>query len=84
MRSLTRAGASNVVNSREDTMTNRDPSKLRSARWYAPNSMRASAHRQRTLAMGFRRSGTLERVGLKLGRWLDVILMQRELAAPAP
>ena len=36
-------------------MTNHDPSKLRSARWYAPNSMRASAHRQRTLAMGFRR-----------------------------
>ena len=36
-------------------MTNRDPSKLRSARWYTPNSMRASAHRQRTLAMGFRR-----------------------------
>jgi dihydroxy-acid dehydratase len=36
-------------------MTARDPSRLRSARWYAPNSMRASAHRQRTLAMGFRR-----------------------------
>jgi phosphinothricin acetyltransferase len=34
--------------------------------------------------MGFRRAGTLERVGLKLGRWLDVTLMQRELAAPAP
>jgi phosphinothricin acetyltransferase len=32
--------------------------------------------------MGFRRAGTLERVGLKLGRWLDVVLMQRELAAP--
>ncbi len=36
-------------------MTARDPSSLRSARWYAPNSMRASAHRQRTFAMGFRR-----------------------------
>jgi dihydroxy-acid dehydratase len=36
-------------------MSARDPSRLRSARWYAPNSMRASAHRQRTLAMGFRR-----------------------------
>jgi dihydroxy-acid dehydratase len=36
-------------------MTDRNPSNLRSARWYAPNSMRASAHRQRTLAMGFRR-----------------------------
>ena len=36
-------------------MTTHDPSRLRSARWYAPNTMRASAHRQRTLAMGFRR-----------------------------
>ena len=36
-------------------MTTHDYSRLRSARWYAPNSMRASAHRQRTLAMGFRR-----------------------------
>jgi len=36
-------------------MISRDPSRLRSARWYAPNSIRASAHRQRTFAMGFRR-----------------------------
>src|SRR5258706_3533396 len=42
-------------------MTHRDPSRLRSARWYAPNSMRASAHRQRTLAMGFRREEFAER-----------------------
>ncbi|MDR2744530.1 MAG: dihydroxy-acid dehydratase [Desulfovibrio sp.] len=31
------------------------PEELRSHRWYGPNSMRASAHRQRTLQMGFRR-----------------------------
>ena len=42
-------------------MTTRDPSRLRSARWYAPNSMRASAHRQRTLAMGFRREEFADR-----------------------
>jgi dihydroxy-acid dehydratase len=29
--------------------------RLRSARWFAPETMRASAHRQRTLQMGFRR-----------------------------
>ena len=27
-------------------------------------------------ALGFRHVGTLERVGFKLGRWVDVILMQ--------
>jgi dihydroxy-acid dehydratase len=31
------------------------PEELRSYRWYGPNTMRASAHRQRTLQMGFRR-----------------------------
>jgi dihydroxy-acid dehydratase len=31
------------------------PEDLRSHRWYGPNTMRASAHRQRTLQMGFRR-----------------------------
>ena len=42
-------------------MTHRDPSRLRSARWSAPTSMRASAHRQRTFAMGFRREEFAER-----------------------
>lgn len=30
-------------------------------------------------ALGFRRVGTLTSVGFKFGRWLDVVLMQREL-----
>lgn len=30
-------------------------------------------------AVGFRRAGKLDAVGLKFGRWLDVIYMQREL-----
>jgi phosphinothricin acetyltransferase len=33
-------------------------------------------------AAGFRRVGTLERVGWKLGRWIDVGLWQRALAEP--
>ena len=28
---------------------------------------------------GFRHTGTMERVGFKLGRWLDVVIMQRGL-----
>jgi len=32
-----------------------DRRRLRSERWFAPETMRASAHRQRTLQMGFRR-----------------------------
>lgn len=31
------------------------PEELRSYRWYGPDTIRASAHRQRTLQMGFRR-----------------------------
>lgn len=30
-------------------------------------------------ALGFRRVGTFTRVGLKFGRWLDTVLMQRSL-----
>ena len=30
-------------------------------------------------ALGFRRVGVYEKVGLKFGRWLDVVLMQRGL-----
>jgi phosphinothricin acetyltransferase len=33
--------------------------------------------------MGFRRVGVLSNVGLKFGRWLDVVLMQRTLSAAA-
>ena len=33
-------------------------------------------------ALGFRRVGMLERVGWKLGRWIDVGLWQRALADP--
>jgi L-amino acid N-acyltransferase YncA len=38
---------------------------------------------------GFRRVGTLEAVGYKHGRWLDVVLLQRDLgegasSAPRP
>jgi hypothetical protein len=36
-------------------MTAHDSSRLRTARWCAPNSMRASTDPQRTQAMGFRR-----------------------------
>ncbi|WP_335342303.1 N-acetyltransferase family protein [Sedimenticola hydrogenitrophicus] len=31
--------------------------------------------------LGFRRMGTLEAVGFKLGRWVDTVLMQRALGA---
>jgi phosphinothricin acetyltransferase len=31
-------------------------------------------------ALGFRRVGTFTRVGLKFGRWLDTVLMQRSLS----
>ncbi len=31
-------------------------------------------------ALGFRHAGVLSRIGFKAGRWLDVVLMQRELA----
>jgi L-amino acid N-acyltransferase YncA len=31
--------------------------------------------------MGFRMVGTLGSVGFKLGRWVDVVLMQRALGA---
>jgi phosphinothricin acetyltransferase len=30
-------------------------------------------------AMGFRHVGTLDRVGLKFGRWLDSVIMQKDL-----
>ncbi len=33
--------------------------------------------------LGFRRVGTLERVGFKFGRWLDIVLLQRSLATGA-
>jgi len=33
---------------------------------------------------GFRMVGTLESVGLKFGRWLDSVLMQKELGEGAP
>jgi L-amino acid N-acyltransferase YncA len=33
-------------------------------------------------SLGFRRAGTLERVGHKFGRWIDVGLWQRRLADP--
>ena len=32
-------------------------------------------------ALGFRPVGTLRAVGFKLGRWVDTVLMQRELGA---
>jgi len=34
-------------------------------------------------SQGFRLVGTLERVGLKFGRWLDVVIMQCSLADPS-
>ena len=34
-------------------------------------------------ALGFRRIGAVQNVGFKLGRWLDTVLMQRELGAGA-
>jgi dihydroxy-acid dehydratase len=37
------------------TESSSGPRRLRSERWFAPETMRASAHRQRTLQMGFRR-----------------------------
>ncbi len=33
-------------------------------------------------ALGFRHAGALKDIGFKKGRWLDVVLMQRALAAP--
>jgi L-amino acid N-acyltransferase YncA len=35
-------------------------------------------------ALGFRPVGTFTRVGLKFGRWLDSVLMQRSLAGDEP
>lgn len=35
-------------------------------------------------ALGFRHAGRLERVGYKLGRWHDVVYMQRDLATGDP
>lgn len=32
-------------------------------------------------SLGFRRVGTLQSVGFKMGRWADTVLMQRELGA---
>ncbi len=40
-----------------------------------PNPASAALH----AALGFRRSGVLERVGWKAGRWHDVALLQRDL-----
>ena len=34
-------------------------------------------------ALGFRHIGTLQAVGLKFGRWLDTVLMQRALGQGA-
>ncbi|WP_174299621.1 GNAT family N-acetyltransferase [Caulobacter sp. S45] len=34
-------------------------------------------------ALGFQHVGVLKQLGFKNGRWLDVVLMQRALAAPA-
>jgi len=34
-------------------------------------------------ALGFRRIGAVESVGFKFGRWLDTVLMQRDLGAGA-
>jgi phosphinothricin acetyltransferase len=34
-------------------------------------------------ALGFRRIGAVENVGFKFGRWLDTVLMQRDLGAGA-
>jgi phosphinothricin acetyltransferase len=34
-------------------------------------------------SLGFRHIGTLEAVGLKFGRWLDTVLMQRALGQGA-
>ena len=33
--------------------------------------------------LGFRRAGTLQGVGFKLGRWVDTVLLQRPLGAGA-
>lgn len=43
----------------------------------AENAGSIALHR----ALGFRRAGALTAVGLKHGRWLDVVLMQRALGA---
>ena len=34
-------------------------------------------------SLGFRHVGTLQSVGLKFGRWLDTVLMQRALGGDA-
>lgn len=34
-------------------------------------------------ALGFRHAGNIENVGFKFGRWLDTVLMQRDLGAGA-
>jgi L-amino acid N-acyltransferase YncA len=34
-------------------------------------------------ALGFRHAGNIENVGFKFGRWLDTVLMQRDLGPGA-
>ena len=44
---------------------------------HSGNTASISLHRR----LGFRPVGTLEAVGFKLGRWVDTVLMQRQLGA---
>jgi dihydroxy-acid dehydratase len=46
---------------------------LRSERWFAPDTMRASAHRQRVLAMGYRRQDFMGRPVIAIvNTWSDL------------
>lgn len=42
-----------------------------------PDAKEMSARLQKTRAAGFAFTGTLKSVGLKHGRWLDTVIMQR-------
>lgn len=56
-----------------DHLKRREISALRSQRWYAPNTIRAFAHRQRSQQMGYRREEFLGKpvIGI-INTWSDM------------
>ncbi|GKX54321.1 dihydroxy-acid dehydratase [Leminorella grimontii] len=57
----------------KDSLTRREVSQLRSQRWYAPETIRAFAHRQRTQQMGFAREEFMGKpvIGI-INTWSDM------------
>ena len=54
-------------------MTNKSPTSLRSARWFAPNDLRSSGHRSRFMQMGYAASDWAGKPVIAiLNTWSDV------------